>query len=326
MASFISMNKFSNTDFAPPLINGVSASKVFLPHDVSVHTIFDYLCQHFPHIELSEWQQRFADELIYAADGTKLKLDSPYTPNTHIFYYRFLAHEIHVPFQHEILFENDELLVVDKPHFLTMSPTGQYVQETLLVRLKKQTGYVDLTPIHRLDRETAGVVLFCKKANSRGIYQQLFADRKVQKTYHAIAAYRSELHFPQILQLHLEKSHPFYTMQIDPKKPANTETLIELLMHDQHYAKYKLSPKTGKQHQLRVHLNYLNIPILNDSFYPKIEHKAEDDFSSPLQLLAKEIQFIDPILKQEMLFSSHFELALPPQRNDKNSIFSLQKY
>lgn len=320
------MNQFSNKDFTPPLMNGVSASKVFLPHDVSALTIFDYLCQHFPHIQVSEWQQRFADELIYAADGSKLTLDSPYTPNTHIFYYRFLAHEIHVPFQHEILFENDDLLVVDKPHFLTMSPTGQYVQETLLVRLKKQTGYEDLTPIHRLDRETAGVVLFCKKAHSRGIYQQLFADRKVQKTYHAIAAYRPELHFPQILQLHLEKGQPFYTMQIAPEKPNNTETLIELLMHDQHYAKYKLSPKTGKQHQLRVHLNYLNIPILNDSFYPNIKHKADDDFSHPLQLLAKEIQFFDPILKQEMHFSSHFELALPPQRNDKNSIFSLQKY
>jgi tRNA pseudouridine32 synthase/23S rRNA pseudouridine746 synthase len=100
-----------------------------------------------------------------------------------------------VPFQHEILFENENLLVVDKPHFLTMTPTGQYVQETLLVRLKKQTGYEDLTPIHRLDRETAGIVLFCKKPELRGIYQQLFADRKVQKIYHAIAAYRAELHF-----------------------------------------------------------------------------------------------------------------------------------
>ncbi|NIE96269.1 pseudouridylate synthase [Acinetobacter sp. Tr-809] len=296
--------------FSPPLMNGVSASKVFLPDDVSIPTIFEYLCQHFPHIQISEWQQRFADELIYAADGTKLILESRYTPNTHIFYYRFLAHEVPVPFQHEILFENDDLLVVDKPHFLTMTPTGQYVQETLLVRLKKQTGYEDLTPIHRLDRETAGVVLFCKKAASRGIYQQLFAERKVQKIYHAIAKYRPELDFPQILQLHLEKGQPFYTMQINAEKPNNTETLIELLIHDQQHAKYKLSPKTGKQHQLRVHLNYLNIPILNDSFYPHIEHKAEDDFSQPLQLLAKEICFIDPILNQEMRFSSKLELTL----------------
>jgi len=296
--------------FSPPLINGVSASKVFLPHDISAPTIFAYLCQHFPHIQTSEWQQRFSDELIYAADGEKLKIDSIYTPNSHIFYYRFLAQEIHVPFQHEILFENDDLLVVDKPHFLTMTPTGQYVQETLLVRLKKQTGYEALTPIHRLDRETAGVVLFCKKPECRGIYQQLFADRKVQKIYHAIAAYRSEIIFPQTLQLHMEKGNPFYTMQTNAGKAQNTETFIELLEHNQQHAKYRLQPKTGKQHQLRVHLNYLGLPILNDPFYPMVAHKADDDFSQPLQLLAKEIYFIDPILNQEMCFSSNFELTL----------------
>ena len=296
--------------FSPPLINGVSASKVFLPHDISAPTIFAYLCQHFPHIQTSEWQQRFSDELIYAADGEKLKIDSIYTPNSHIFYYRFLAQEIHVPFQHEILFENDDLLVVDKPHFLTMTPTGQYVQETLLVRLKKQTGYEALTPIHRLDRETAGVVLFCKKPECRGIYQQLFADRKVQKIYHAIAAYRSEIIFPQTLQLHMEKGNPFYTMQTNAGKAQNTETFIELLEHNQQHAKYRLQPKTGKQHQLRVHLNYLGLPILNDPFYPMVAHKADDDFSQPLQLLAKEIYFIDPILNQGMCFSSNFELTL----------------
>lgn len=304
------MNKFSNTDFTPPLIDGVSASKVFLPPDTSANTIFDYLCHHFPHIQPQEWQQRFSDGLIYAADGSKLGIEHVYTPNTHIFYYRFLAHEIHVPFEHEILFENEDLLVVDKPHFLTMTPTGQYVQETLLVRLKKQTGYAELTPIHRLDRETAGVVLFCKTPATRGIYQQLFAERKVEKTYHAIAAYRPELNFPQTLQLHLEKGTPFYTMQVNPDKPQNTQTSIELLQHNQYFAKYCLKPKTGKQHQLRVHLNYLGIPILNDPFYPVIAHKAEHDFSHPLQLLAKEIYFIDPVLQQEMSFSSRFELTL----------------
>ena len=297
-------------EFTPPLIDGVSASKVFLPNDIVIATVYDYLCQHFPHIPPSEWQQRFTDQLIYAKDGTKLTLKSAYTPNTHIFYYRFLEHETPVPFQHQILFENDHLLVVDKPHFLTMTPTGQYVQETLLVRLKKQTGYPDLTPIHRLDRETAGVVLFSKKPESRGIYQQLFAERKVQKIYHAIAAYRAELKFPQHVQLHLEKGNPFYTMQVNPEKVPNTDTFIELLEHNQHYAKYLLTPKTGKQHQLRVHLNYLNIPILHDSFYPVIQHKVEDDFNHPLQLLAKEIHFIDPVSNEKMCFISQFKLTL----------------
>ncbi len=120
------------------MIDGVSASKVYLPLQTETQTIYEYLCNHFPHIKIEEWKQRFQDGLIYAANGDKLTLTSPYVGNTHIFYYRFLAYEPHVPFEHQILFENDDLLVIDKPHFLTISPTGQYVQETLLVRLKNK--------------------------------------------------------------------------------------------------------------------------------------------------------------------------------------------
>ena len=162
----------TSTEFIPPMIDGVSASKVFLPKmKPAPATVYQYLCQQFPHIAADEWQQRFADRLIYDALGNILSFDSDYIENSHVFYYRFLAHEIHIPFEHEILFENDHLLVIDKPHFLTISPTGQYVQETLLVRLKKQTGNEFLTPIHRLDRETAGVVLFSKQAATRAAYQ-----------------------------------------------------------------------------------------------------------------------------------------------------------
>ena len=226
-----------------------------------------------------------------------------------MFYYRFLAHEIEVPSQHEILFENDHFLVVDKPHFLTISPTGQYVQQTLLVRLKKQTGIEHLTPIHRLDRETAGLVMFSKCIHSRGLYQQMFADRQVQKTYHAIAPFNRELNFPHSVKLHMQKGEPFYTMQVLDKAP-NSETEILLLEHDATWAKYELKPETGKQHQLRVHLNFLGLPIKNDPFYPKVVHKADDDFSQPLQLLAKHLSFKDPITQQLMQFSSNFELTL----------------
>ncbi|MBJ9961053.1 pseudouridylate synthase [Acinetobacter nosocomialis] len=292
------------------MIDGVSASQVYLPPQTTVQTIYQFLCENFPHIKAIEWQQRFQDGLIYAQNGKKLTLDSPYIANTHIFYYRFLANEVHVPFEHQILFENNDLLVVDKPHFLTISPTGQYVQETLLVRLKKQTGNEFLTPIHRLDRETAGVVLFCKRPQSRGIYQQLFADREVHKIYHAIAAYKAELSFPQILKLYLDNGTPFYTMRVIPHTKTNTETKIELLQHNQSWAKYCLTPTTGKQHQLRVHLNHLGIPIKNDPFYPVVQHKADDDFSQPLQLLAKQISFIDPLTKQKMVFNSQLELTL----------------
>lgn len=297
-------------EFSPPMINGVSASKVFLKkREPMPASVFEYLCEEFQHISTIEWQQRFEDGLIYVADGNQLSRTSAFLAESHVYYYRFLAHEIHVPFEHQILFENEHLLVVDKPHFLTMSPTGQYVQETLLVRLKKQTNNEFLTPIHRLDKETAGVVLFSKKVESRGLYQQMFADRNVQKIYHAIAPYKKELNFPLNIQLRMEKGEPFYTMKIIDGS-VNSETDIELLEHNNEWAKYELKPKTGKQHQLRIHLNSLEIPIKNDPFYPMVQHKKEDDFSQPLQLLAKKISFIDPILFTQFSFNSNFELTL----------------
>ena len=298
----------STADFIPPMINGVSASKVYLQPS-SASTVYAYLCQQFPHISAAEWQSRFQDGLVYDAHGQRLNIDSPFQAHTHCFYYRFLAHEVTVPFQHQILFENEDLLVVDKPHFLTMSPTGQYVQQTLLVRLKQQTGNEQLTPIHRLDRETAGVVLFSKQPASRGLYQQMFAERQVRKTYHAIAPFRADLSFPCTTRYRMEKGQPFYTMQVVEGTP-NSETDIELFAHNGHLAKYLLKPVTGKQHQLRVHLNQLGIAILNDPFYPQVQHKAEDDFSAPLQLLAKDICFQDPISKATMAFSSQFGLTL----------------
>lgn len=300
----------STVEFNPPMLNGVTASKVFLQATAdSPKTVYAYLCAQFPHIDPSEWQSRFDNGLVYDAQGNTLTIESSFQANTHCFYYRFLAHEVHVPFQHQILFENEHLLVVDKPHFLTMSPTGKYVQETLLVRLKQQTGNEHLTPIHRLDRETAGVVLISKCVQSRGVYQQIFATRQVQKTYHAIAVYRDDLSFPLITKLKMEKGQPFYTMQVVEGEP-NSETEIQLLQHNGQWGKYELKPHTGKQHQLRVHLSHLGIPIQNDPFYPQVSHKADDDFSAPLQLLAKHIQFRDPVTQKQMQFSSELELTL----------------
>lgn len=296
--------------FTPKMINGVTASQVFLPSSGhQARTVYQYLYSQFPHISVNEWQQRFHDQLILDTNGQVLSIDSTYQPNTHIYYYRFLEHEIHVPFYEKILFENDDLLVVDKPHFLTISPTGQYVQETLLVRLKKSTQNAALTPIHRLDRETAGVVLFSKRLETRGCYQQLFAEKKVQKIYHAIAPFHEHLHFPKTVSLRMEKGEPFYTMRV-VNGTDNSQTEIELLESKDQWAKYCLKPITGKQHQLRVHLNSLNLPIRNDPLYPKVQHKKADDFSSPLQLLAKEIRFKDPITLVEMHFCSDFVLTL----------------
>ena len=297
-------------EFTPPMLRGVSASKIFLhASSAPIQTIYAYLCMQFSHIDTIEWKQRFEDGLVYDAIGCKLTIHSPFQANSHVFYYRFLAHEIHVPFEHKILFENDHFMVIDKPHFLTMSPTGQYVQETLLVRLKNLTGNENLSPIHRLDRETAGVVLISKRPETRGIYQQMFASRQVQKTDHAVAPFSDKLIFPQITRLKMDKGQPFYTMQVLDGEP-NSETEIQLLEHNDIWAKYQLKPHTGKQHQLRVHLSHLDIPIQNDPFYPTVQHKADDDFSAPLQLLAKHIAFKDPVTLLPMQFSSTQELTM----------------
>lgn len=302
----------SKASVKPLSRNGVGASTVFLPAHSTATRVFDFLCLQFPHISALTWQQRFDQGLIQSHLGETLQLSSAYAAfaNQHLYYFRELAHEVTVPFAHAILYEDEHLLVADKPHFLTVSPTGQYVQQTLLVRLKQQTGLDHLTPIHRLDRETAGVVLFCKSPEHRGAYQQLFATQQVHKQYHAIAAYDSCMRWPQALNLYLEKSEPFYTMQVNTQRPANSHTVIRLIEHKHKLAKYLLQPSTGKQHQLRVHMAYLNLPILNDPFYPTLCHKANNDFSNPLQLLAKSIEFTDPISQQQKQFESQFNLHL----------------
>lgn len=296
----------------PPMREGVSASTVFLPKDSPHQTIFEFLLRQFPHIQEHEWKQRFDDGLVINQHGESIDMLSPYVGDQHIHYYRHLAHEAAVPFAHQIIFENEHLIVVDKPHFLTVSPTGQYVQQTLLTRLKKATSNPLLSPIHRLDRETAGLILFSKQVESRHLYQQLFVNKEIHKTYHAIAPFLCHLNFPFRFSARMQKGEPFYRMKI-VEGESNSVTDIALLEHNQNWAKYQLKPITGKQHQLRVHMNALGMPLKNDRLYPEVQHLAMDDFSNPLQLLAKEIDFIDPLTGQHFNFYSSFDLLLPEQ-------------
>lgn len=311
-----------NTIHHLPMLNGLSASQIFLPpiwqlanlHDCHALTIYEYLCTKFHHITQAQLKKRFDNRLVFAQthDGfVALSIDDKYIHyhNQHIHYYRMVDHEVIVPFAHKIINENERFIVVDKPHFLTISPSGNYVQQTLLTRLKEQFNNPDITPIHRLDKETAGLILFCKKKAYRATYQTLFANHQIKKTYHAIAKYDQTLHFPLSLSLHMTRGNPFYTMVVTNQKP-NSHTHINLLMHNQHYGKYQLMPTTGKLHQLRVHLNHLGIPIQNDPLYPTICHKKMDDFSHPLQLLAKSLEFTDPISNEHYYFNSTQDLFL----------------
>lgn len=296
----------------PPTRNGISPSKLYLPKmAVQPESIFAYVCDKFAHISTDEWRARFDDGLVVATDGAVLGVDTPYQHGMTIYYYRALPSETAVPFVHRIVFENDDLLVVDKPHFLTVAPAGNYVVQTLLTRLKCQFDNDAISPIHRLDRETAGLIMFAKTHKARQAYQSLFATRDIHKVYHAIAPVSTSLQFPLELSLYLERGEPFYTMQVGNHTP-NTHTKIDVLEYrdDGRFAKYELHPSTGKLHQLRVHMNHLGIAIVNDSFYPTVSHKSDDDFSHPLQLLAKRLSFIDPLTGEMMAFESGFELDL----------------
>ena len=286
---------------------GVSASRVFLPADQVHPNLLQFFIAQFPHIQASEWEQRFDQSLILDIEGQPLSASDPYQPNTHLMYFRRLAREPEIPFEEQILFQDEHILVADKPHFLPVTPSGLYLHQTLLNRLKKKTGIQTLSPIHRIDRDTAGLVIFSVKPDERAQYQNLFRDRTVKKIYEAIAPYSDELirQLPMVYQSRLEESEHFLQMEEVEGEP-NADTLIELIQIKQPWAKYRLTPGSGKKHQLRCHLNVLNAPIKDDQIYPILTPYQEYDLdvSKPLQLLAKEIAFQDPVTNKLRSFIS----------------------
>ncbi len=290
---------------------GVSASRVFLPADQSHPNLLQFFITQFPHIEVKEWEDRFAQGLVLNAEGEALEASSAYQPNTHLIYFRRLAREPEIPFEEQILFQDEHILVADKPHFLPVTPSGLYLHQTLLNRLKKKTRIQTLSPIHRIDRDTAGLVIFSIKPNERAAYQNLFRDRVVRKIYEAIAPYSETLNakLPMTYRSRIEESEHFLQM-MEVEGEANTDTLIEIIAQSKPWAKYRLTPGSGKKHQLRCHLNALGIPMKDDQIYPILTPYQEYDLdvSKPLQLLAKEISFLDPITTAQRQFVSQRSL------------------
>ena len=291
----------------------VSASRVYLPADQAHANLLSFFVKQFPHIAQEEWVSRFNEGLILDQEGHALAVNDAYLPNTHLIYFRRLEREPEIPFEEKILYQDEHILVADKPHFLPVTPSGLYLHQTLLNRLKKLTGIQTLSPIHRIDRDTAGLVIFSVNPNERAKYQNLFRDRVVKKVYEAIAPYTKELDqkLPMTYQSRLEESEHFLQMHEVPGEP-NSDTLIEILEVNAPYARYRLTPGSGKKHQLRCHLNSLGVPIKNDQIYPILTPYQEYDldFSKPLQLLAKEVSFQDPITGQPRVFSSQKTLDL----------------
>ena len=247
--------------------------------------------------------------LVVDEFGGPVTAARPYRGHMRLYYYRALASEPRIPFEAAVLFQDEHLVVADKPHFLPVTPSGPYLQETLLVRLKNLLGTSNLIPIHRIDRETAGVVLFSVRPDERDAYQALFRRHEVSKYYEAIAPWRADTRFPLTRKTRIIEDEPYFRQREIPGQP-NSETAIELLKIRDGLARYALSPVTGKKHQLRVHMNALGIPICNDRMYPPVEVTPDDDYDRPLQLLAKSIAFTDPLTGQARRFESRFSLSL----------------
>lgn len=293
---------------------GTKPSKLYLPHDKSYMggRLIDYLAAHFSHISLANWQRRFDSGLISLERGEPLKHDSPYLAGQTILYYRQVENEPIIPFEPNILHLDEHLLVVDKPHFLPVTPSGRYVSQTLLAKLRnhpdlQQLAVNDISPLHRLDKDTAGVMLLSVNPSSRACYHALFADRHIHKTYHAIAPTRSDLCYPFHIHSRLERGEPFFLTKTVEGEP-NAHTTIELIENNGAFSLYRLTPVTGKKHQLRVHMASLGMPLLNDNFYPTVKTQGSSDFAKPLKLLAKSIAFIDPLTNELRDFNSNLSL------------------
>lgn len=301
-----------------PMRDGVSASRVLLPKPGdfknstekygSWDTILDFLVERFQYIKKEHLIERMHKGEIVNQKGEAVQPDSPYQSETLLFYYREIPDEAKIPFKEHILFKDENIIVVDKPHFLPVTPSGRFVKESLLARLKHHYQQENISPIHRLDRETAGIIIYTCNSQLRGAYQNLFQQRLVDKTYEAIAPV-SDHRFPMTYKSRIVKGEPFFIMQ-EEHGEANSETTIELIETHAKLARYRLKPVSGRQHQLRVHMMALGIPILNDPFYPTLLPDKQEDYSKPLQLLAQSISFTDPLSGNLRHFESKQKLLL----------------
>jgi tRNA pseudouridine32 synthase / 23S rRNA pseudouridine746 synthase len=279
--------------------DGVNASIVAVPSEVGAWpTLLDFFSAKFPHVPRAAWSQRFAmGEILYfalPAVGVVARATDVPRAYAKLSYRRHIENEPPIPFEERVIYQDDHIVVADKPHFLPVVPSGAFVRETLLARLREKLGIETLTPIHRIDRDTAGLVVFCIRVDARGAYQSLFRDRKVKKTYEAIAPYRDSLAQPFTHRSRLIDAEHFMQMKEVEGEP-NSETRIEMIEQQGELARYRLSPYTGKRHQLRVHMSALGVPITNDRIYPiLVPNEPVPSYENPLQLLATSIEFVDP--------------------------------
>ena len=283
------------------------ASTVHLPPG-SWRSALDALCAHFPAISRAQWLDRIARGRVLDGDGVAIDAQVPYRAGMRLHYYREVADEAEIPFVETVLHADEHLVVADKPHFLPVTPAGGFVEQTLLRRLIRRLDNPQLVPLHRIDRATAGLVLFSANPASRAAYQALFRERRIDKCYEAFAPALPAGVFPLYRRTRIVQGEPFFRMAEVEGEP-NSETRIEVIERGDTDWCYALHPVTGRKHQLRVHMAALGVPIRNDPLYPELAVAAADDYRRPLKLLARELAFVDPLSGEFRRFRSGLTLG-----------------
>jgi len=289
-----------------PVIDGVAPSRLHLPPG-PWQTVLEFLTERHPNVGAGLWLARMERGEVSDERGSRLNARSAYRAGACVFYYREPGPEARIPFEERVLHLDEHILVADKPHFLPVVPAGRFSRETLLARLKMRTGLEHLVPVHRIDRETAGLVIFSHDPATRGAYASLFQRREVEKVYEALAHAHGGIDLPLTRRSRVVRGEPFFRMKEVEGEP-NSETHIEALGQTGGLMLYRLRPLTGRKHQLRVHLSALGIPVINDTLYPEAMPAGPEDFSRPLKLLARVLSFRDPLTGRPRHFESEMRL------------------
>ncbi|WP_406859912.1 pseudouridine synthase [Streptomyces sp. HUAS MG47] len=294
-----------------PQRGGIDAVRVRLPEG-GWGTVGEHLVARFGGVVGVERVEAMLREgRFVGADGRGVDGDEPYAAGRYLWFHRDFAPEERVPFEMGVVYRDERIVVADKPHFLATMPRGRHVTETAVARLRRDLGVPALQPAHRLDRLTAGLVLFVVRPEDRGAYQTLFRDRAVRKVYEAVAPYDPELVLPVTVRSRIEKERGVIAAREVPGEP-NSESRVELLERlPGGLARYRLVPVTGRTHQLRVHMNALGVPILDDPVYPVVRPDGPEDYTRPLRLLARTLEFPDPFTGDATTFVSRLSLSGP---------------
>ena len=289
-----------------PVVDGVAPSLQTLPAG-TWKTVLEFLSERHAPVGAEAWAERMRGGRVVDEAGRPVTPETPYRAGARVYYYREPEEERRVPFEEEVIHLDEHILVADKPHFLAVAPAGRFLRETLLVRLKRRTGLDALAPVHRIDRETAGLVVFSVNPLTRGAYASLFQRREVSKVYEALSPSRPALDFPLTRRSRIVAGEPFFRMKEAEGEP-NSETRVDVLTEHEEGTLCEARPSTGRKHQVRLHLAALGLPVVNDRLYPELQAGAPDDFNAPLKLLARSLSFRDPLTGRALHFESRRKL------------------